>query len=313
MPRTKTTRSTLSSLVESDSDDIQLDESIGMPTPDSGAENKVASKSRVGKGRSGASKVTKTRAAPRRANGRSTVKSKDTGLTGTKRSKQSHLTDETDERTSSDATEIEQLNETERTEDSMVLDTTSGDELDRSRAAINESVSTTEEEAAHKEDDMDLDEAQNATGARETGRTFPETVKKTSGGKRGAVKRSRNDTVPETQTLEMEVEYLEDERVGKKIAPQSRFVNRTRPDYQSSLPRGRAGSASEAERSDPALRRKLGEITKKYENLDVKYRDLRELGVKEAERNFERLKKQGEERTKGNSNSRYLSFKTRAN
>ena len=47
------------------------------------------------------------------------------------------------------------------------------------------------------------------------------------------------------------------------------------------------------------MRRKLGEMTKKYENISIKYQDLREIGLKEAERNFERLKKQSEERTAG--------------
>lgn len=48
---------------------------------------------------------------------------------------------------------------------------------------------------------------------------------------------------------------------------------------------------------DPELRRKLGELTQKYEALELKYRDLREVAVKEAERNFDRLRKQSEERT----------------
>ena len=68
---------------------------------------------------------------------------------------------------------------------------------------------------------------------------------------------------------------------------------------QPSVQHRRAGSASDTERSDPALRRKLGEITKKYENLNVKYQDLREIGLKEAERNFERLRKQTEEKSAG--------------
>lgn len=50
---------------------------------------------------------------------------------------------------------------------------------------------------------------------------------------------------------------------------------------------------------DPELRRKLGELTQKYEALELKYRDLREVAVKEAERNFDRLRKQSEERTAG--------------
>lgn len=53
--------------------------------------------------------------------------------------------------------------------------------------------------------------------------------------------------------------------------------------------------------SEVSLRRRLGELSKKYESLDMRHRDLREVGVKEAERNFERLKKQAEERTAGKS------------
>ncbi|KAF4982913.1 hypothetical protein FZEAL_1541 [Fusarium zealandicum] len=48
---------------------------------------------------------------------------------------------------------------------------------------------------------------------------------------------------------------------------------------------------------DAALRRRLGDLTKKYESLEMRHRDLRDVGVKEAERNFERLKKQAEDRT----------------
>ncbi|KEY70849.1 hypothetical protein S7711_00694 [Stachybotrys chartarum IBT 7711] len=46
---------------------------------------------------------------------------------------------------------------------------------------------------------------------------------------------------------------------------------------------------------DVSLRRKLGDLTRRHENLEMRHRDLREIGVKEAERNYERLKKQAEE------------------
>lgn len=66
----------------------------------------------------------------------------------------------------------------------------------------------------------------------------------------------------------------------------------------------RGGSAAETDRpvgggggSDPMLRRKLGEMTRKYENLDSKYRNLRETGIKEAELNFSKLKRQMEEKS----------------
>ncbi|KAK6214438.1 hypothetical protein LQW54_004345 [Pestalotiopsis sp. IQ-011] len=59
---------------------------------------------------------------------------------------------------------------------------------------------------------------------------------------------------------------------------------------------GRTMSASDGSSADPAIRRQLGDLTRKYENLEAKYRDLRDIGVKEAEINYDRLKKQGEER-----------------
>jgi hypothetical protein len=50
---------------------------------------------------------------------------------------------------------------------------------------------------------------------------------------------------------------------------------------------------------DVSLRRKLGDLTRRHENLEMRHRDLREIGVKEAERNYERLKKQAEESAAG--------------
>ncbi|KAI1628197.1 chromosome segregation protein Csm1/Pcs1-domain-containing protein [Exophiala viscosa] len=56
--------------------------------------------------------------------------------------------------------------------------------------------------------------------------------------------------------------------------------------------RHRAGSASDAERGDPNLRRKLGDITRKFENVDLKYRNLKEVGIYEANANMHKLRKQ---------------------
>ncbi|CAG7566540.1 unnamed protein product [Fusarium equiseti] len=49
--------------------------------------------------------------------------------------------------------------------------------------------------------------------------------------------------------------------------------------------------------SDDTMRRQLEDLTNKYTALESRHRDLRDVGVREAERNFERLKKQAEERT----------------
>ncbi|RDA85603.1 hypothetical protein CP532_0904 [Ophiocordyceps camponoti-leonardi (nom. inval.)] len=46
--------------------------------------------------------------------------------------------------------------------------------------------------------------------------------------------------------------------------------------------------------SDVSTRRRLGELNKRHENLKIRHRNLRDVGVKSAEANFDRLKKQAE-------------------
>ena len=58
--------------------------------------------------------------------------------------------------------------------------------------------------------------------------------------------------------------------------------------------RRRAGSVSDTERGDPMLRRKLGDITCKFENVDMKYKNLKEIGISDANANVEKLRKQCE-------------------
>lgn len=61
------------------------------------------------------------------------------------------------------------------------------------------------------------------------------------------------------------------------------------------------GNAANVDGDDVSLRRKLGDLSRRYESLEARYRDLRDVGVKEAESNFERLKKQSEENSAGQS------------
>ena len=57
--------------------------------------------------------------------------------------------------------------------------------------------------------------------------------------------------------------------------------------------RHRAGSASSTEggrtANDPTLRRRLGDVTRKLESLEMKYQTLRDVGIAEASENFSRL------------------------
>ncbi|KAL8962786.1 MAG: hypothetical protein Q9193_000871 [Seirophora villosa] len=111
--------------------------------------------------------------------------------------------------------------------------------------------------------------------------------------------------IPDTQDVVMGVDLDEvplqsedDEEVPQSVFRQTKHA-RSRH-LQPPLARKRAGSASETEQGagDPVLRRKLGEMTKKFENLDMKYKALRDVGIKEAEANFESLKLSAEGKSK---------------
>lgn len=122
--------------------------------------------------------------------------------------------------------------------------------------------------------------------------------------------------IPETQPEPMEIEPTVlamddevddvDEVAAPTPRPAARTANRARSvskQRQAPGAQRRAGSASDTERdrggNDPALRRKLGDMTKKFENLDMKYRNLREVGNKDAESNFDKLKRTTDDRCKG--------------
>jgi len=67
-------------------------------------------------------------------------------------------------------------------------------------------------------------------------------------------------------------------------------------------PRERSGSVSGTERErrggDPELRRKLNEMTKKYENINLKYQNLQEIAKTCADTNFEKLKRVADQKSK---------------
>ncbi|EXJ58144.1 hypothetical protein A1O7_05568 [Cladophialophora yegresii CBS 114405] len=95
--------------------------------------------------------------------------------------------------------------------------------------------------------------------------------------------------VTEPQLEEEETSALVETISPPKPRPVIRNASRTREDPPL---RRRAGSASDIERGDPNLRRKLGDVTRKFENVDLKYRNLKEVGINEANANMEKLRKQ---------------------
>ncbi|TQN74317.1 Monopolin complex subunit pcs1 [Colletotrichum shisoi] len=109
-------------------------------------------------------------------------------------------------------------------------------------------------------------------------------------GRRPAIKSKTNEEseIPETQPEDfMDIDTEVDAEFEDLPAPRQ-------PVHRSS----RTTESLGVEANEVVLRRRLGETTRKYDNLEAKYRDLRDLGVKAAERNFDILKKESEERAK---------------
>jgi len=116
-------------------------------------------------------------------------------------------------------------------------------------------------------------------------------------------------TIPETQAEPdpMDVEdSVEIEEIPESMPPPPRpsaqpatrrpaAASRTR---QPSATGRRAGSASDTER-DPAMRRKVGDLTKKLEAMTAKYETLKDVATSGKESSFEQLRKRTEQVTKG--------------
>ncbi|GKZ21398.1 hypothetical protein AbraIFM66951_006207 [Aspergillus brasiliensis] len=62
------------------------------------------------------------------------------------------------------------------------------------------------------------------------------------------------------------------------------------------------GTADDKTNVEPELRRRIGELTKKCDTLENRYRNLKEIGIVEANANMEKLRKQCESMTNASNN-----------
>lgn len=112
--------------------------------------------------------------------------------------------------------------------------------------------------------------------------------------------------IPVTQYVEaegMEVDYTEELDQVEDLPSYAGYSAppSARRGHSYNLPFGgtskRANSVPTAAGGDLSVNRRLLEMTRKYEALEVRYRDLKNLAVTEAEKTFDRLKKTSEEKT----------------
>lgn len=134
--------------------------------------------------------------------------------------------------------------------------------------------------------------------------------KTAKGGRKPRPVKKEKEIIPETQVDCMDldtVQLQEEDELKPSVETATRDISnaRTKPSMTS---RRRAGSASDSERGDPMLRRKLNDVTRKFEEVQLRYDDLRDVGLQEAQENFDRFKGQADERARGKSLSVRVQF-----
>lgn len=122
------------------------------------------------------------------------------------------------------------------------------------------------------------------------------------GGKEPEVEDSQQKEQPAAELVDETIIHEEPAYNRKSMSPVKNA--RSRPSIlrnsQDPSPRKRKLGGTDSEQGgDPELRRRLGELTKKHDALESKYRNLREIGIVEANTNMEKLRKQSETVTKG--------------
>ena len=324
MPKAKAVAS-LSGLVDThmEEDTLNMD---AFPTPDSNQENVGSGRKKGRPAKVTAKKVTKSKTVGRRASGDSIPPKKAAPKKKTV-AKRAPLREKTSAQHAEDTEEVDEF-AGEGNQDSAMDElvttkqpakrkapaTKAGKKPGKqSKKAPMEQIKVVEEEPAQQpkavEKDGEFEYTPTATRQKKRPGRPAAQKSKANMGQTAEEPRQQEKIIPETQVA-MDVdqsESPEEDEEDEEALPQSVFrrTNNAREKTHQRQPlvsRKRASSASDNERggSDPATRRKLGEMTTKFEKLDMKYRSLREEGIKEANANFEKYKTLSQANAKGN-------------
>lgn len=305
-----------------DDDTLNLD---AFPTPDSNQENAGSARKKGRPAKATAKKFTKSKAVGRRASGDSIPPKKAAAKKKTV-AKRAPLKEKTSARQAEDTEEVDEF-VAEGNEDTAMDELVETKQPAKRKAPAKragkqpkkrpvEPTAVIEEETAQQPKAMEKDGEfeYTPTATRQNRRPGRPAAQKPKASARQTSAESppEDKIIPETQVA-MEIDqselpeaYEEDE----EALPQSVFrrTNNMRAKTHQRQPlvsRKRAGSASDNERggSDPATRRKLGEMTSRFEKLELKYQNLRDVGIKEANANFDKYKTQVQANAKGKAAS----------
>ncbi len=312
MPKAKPIAS-LSGLIDTDMEDDTVNmEADAFPTPDSNQENAGPAKKRGGRGKATAKKFTKVKPTSRRVSSESAARKK----VGPKKAatKRAPLKEHSNIQQAEDTEEVDEFEAPDHEDTNM-------DELVEPKQAAKrkplekkagrpaKSKPLPQVTAIEKDGEFEY----TPTAVRQTKGIAKSSTSKST--KPNATKRQpsveprwQEKIIPETQIpmgtdpSEIPQEDEEDEdAIPQSVFRRTNNARNTTHQRQPLVARRRAGSASDTERGggDPATRRKLGEMTKKFENLELKYKNLRETAIKEADANFAKYKAQSQAKAKG--------------
>ena len=291
MPRLSYSRPGLTELIDSDSDDAQFEEQSTIMSPAQGNENAVPAPAKKARGRpkGSISKVVKAPKSP-----------------APKKVKRPALKDRTNAPPAGSDSEDEMAGHPQ--EDTMTIDEEmpSMSELDASAMTIQETVKPVRAtKAPAKKAPVRMTKAAKAAAAKAEeveGTPKPVLKKKANPRKR---QREEEEEIPETQ---VSPEDLEDEDVDMPtpmpVVYQNKMARTATNARKPTLGRAKANNVEETEAPEPAPAQPKNQpknetdLRKQLESLDMKYRNLREVGIIEAERTFEKHRRQTEESRK---------------
>jgi len=131
--------------------------------------------------------------------------------------------------------------------------------------------------------------------------------------KKTSAAKTKRDVIPDTQSEPMTLNTLEDHEMKdietRDATPRAKTMHQeilrssSRAPHQPSVRSREMSASAERKGPDSLLRRQLDDMTSRFDSLEVKYKTLKDIAVREAEMNFDKLKKLADERTKGLSMS----------
>ena len=313
MPKAKPI-SSLSGLIDTDMEDDTLNmEADGFPTPDSNQENAVPVRKRGGRVKATAKKFTKTKIATRRVSSESAAPKKAAPKRTAKRAplkvqSNGQRAEDTEEVYEFKAKGQEDTNMDELVEFKQAVKP-KAPEKKVGRPAKNKLVTQVNGMTKDGEFEYTPTAVRQSKGTKKPIASHPQKPNAIANTQRSSVEPQQHEkTIPETQ-VPMDIGpsgFPQEDDEDEDAIPQSVFrrTNNARSashQRQAPIARRRADSASDTERgeNDPTTRKKLGEMTKKFDSLELKYRRLRETGIKEADANFAKYKAQSQAKAKG--------------